>query len=650
MQETQLLGTGYQQEVHLEKLFSDVAEYDVMVHVPVADPDAGRPGRPPRPGPAHGRRTSPSPTTCRSPTPTRTRTRRSAPARPPATAPMYPRRARAARATPICGGRGRAQRRAARSCMLVGRRRPRTPGTRCSRSPSCWRSPIVKTLPGKAVVPDDHPLPPAGSACSAPRRRRRRWRDADTLFMVGTNFPYTKHLPEPGQVRGRPDRGRPDRGRQPHPHRGAARRRRQGERCARCCRCCSARTDRGFLEHGPGGMADWRREMAVAGERRPRPDPAAVPDAGDRPAGRRRRHPDLGLRDHRHLGGPALRHPGRPRVLPVRQPGHDGARAAVRHRRPVRPSRPAVHRLRRRRRLRHADGRVRSPRSATSCRSRCSSTTTPRYGQILWEQMVLGYPEFGVRHRSVADFAALGRGLRRRRASGSTKAGRPRGGRRRGAGASRAGAGRRATSTPTSRRCRPRSSYEQAKGFAKAFLHGQPHKATIATTLFRDKIARAAVMTGHREHRRPTRSASTGSCATSSTAASSGRLSGLTAVGAVVTGAEIWIEHDRASFGNQMMWLPGRAHPGRRRGRRRRVSSAERMAKTALPVASALVVANGLQGTYLHAAGHRATPRRLARLARYNAEMGPPAVRPAAVRRGRRHGPAGRVLRREGDR
>ena len=31
-------------------------------------------------------------------------------------------------------------------------------------------------------------------------------------------------------------------------------------------------------------------------------------------------------------------------------------------------------------------------------------------------------------------------------------------------------------------------SYEQAKKFAEAFLKGQPHKATIATTLFRDKI------------------------------------------------------------------------------------------------------------------------------------------------------------------
>jgi len=33
-------------------------------------------------------------------------------------------------------------------------------------------------------------------------------------------------------------------------------------------------------------------------------------------------------------------------------------------------------------------------------------------------------------------------------------------------------------------------------------------------------------------------------------------MAGLTAVGALITGAEIWMEHDRASFGNRMMWLP----------------------------------------------------------------------------------------------
>ena len=31
-------------------------------------------------------------------------------------------------------------------------------------------------------------------------------------------------------------------------------------------------------------------------------------------------------------------------------------------------------------------------------------------------------------------------------------------------------------------------SYSQAKSFAQAFLKGQPHKAAIATTLFKDRI------------------------------------------------------------------------------------------------------------------------------------------------------------------
>src|SRR4051794_5629730 len=38
MQATSLLGTGFQQEVHLEHLFEDVAEYNAMVHVPVQIP------------------------------------------------------------------------------------------------------------------------------------------------------------------------------------------------------------------------------------------------------------------------------------------------------------------------------------------------------------------------------------------------------------------------------------------------------------------------------------------------------------------------------------------------------------------------------------------------------------------------------------
>src|SRR5881398_3676430 len=35
MQESQMLGRGYQQEVHLEKLYQDVAGYDVMITNPM---------------------------------------------------------------------------------------------------------------------------------------------------------------------------------------------------------------------------------------------------------------------------------------------------------------------------------------------------------------------------------------------------------------------------------------------------------------------------------------------------------------------------------------------------------------------------------------------------------------------------------------
>src|SRR5579871_4547808 len=38
MQESQMLGTGYQQEVALDRLYLDVAEYNQMIHVPTQVP------------------------------------------------------------------------------------------------------------------------------------------------------------------------------------------------------------------------------------------------------------------------------------------------------------------------------------------------------------------------------------------------------------------------------------------------------------------------------------------------------------------------------------------------------------------------------------------------------------------------------------
>ena len=106
-------------------------------------------------------------------------------------------------------------------------------------------------------------------------------------------------------------------------------------------------------------------------------------------------------------------------------------------------------------------------------------------------------------------------------------------------------------------------------------------------------------------------------------------LSALTAAGALVTAAEIFFEHDRASFGNKMMWVPVALGPAGAVAGIAGVAS-RRMAKTALPMTSAAIVANGLQGTYLHARGIAQKPGGWSN-ARYNLEMGPPLLAPLLV-------------------
>jgi hypothetical protein len=122
-------------------------------------------------------------------------------------------------------------------------------------------------------------------------------------------------------------------------------------------------------------------------------------------------------------------------------------------------------------------------------------------------------------------------------------------------------------------------------------------------------------------------------------------LSALTAAGALVTAAEIFFEHDSASFGNKMMWLPVALGPvGAAAGIAGLFS--RRMAKTALPAASAAIVANGLQGTYLHARGIAQKPGGW-RNARYNMEMGPPLLAPLLVTMVGGMGLLAAILRRE---
>lgn len=120
-------------------------------------------------------------------------------------------------------------------------------------------------------------------------------------------------------------------------------------------------------------------------------------------------------------------------------------------------------------------------------------------------------------------------------------------------------------------------------------------------------------------------------------------LSALTAAGAAVTAAEIYLSHDGASFGNKMMWWPIFVVPTAIPAGVAAVFS-RRAAKTVLPVASAAIVANGLQGTYLH---WRGIAQRPGGWTKYNMESGPPMFAPMLASLVGAMGLLAAVLRRE---
>jgi pyruvate dehydrogenase (quinone) len=107
-------------------------------------------------------------------------------------------------------------------------------------------------------------------------------------------------------------------------------------------------------------------------------------------------------------------------------------------------------------------------------------------GQIMWEQLVLGFPEFGIRFGRPPDFAPWaeacgGRGIKVEKSEeldvAIDEAFRYPG-----------PALVDVLVNPDEPPMPGKIQYEQAKGFVKAFLAGQPRKATIASTLWRDKI------------------------------------------------------------------------------------------------------------------------------------------------------------------
>ena len=277
--------------------------------------------------------------------------------------------------------------------------------------------------------------------------------DCDTLLMVGTNFPYTKHLPEPGQARVVQIEADPVRAGHPPPDRGAGGRRRQRRRCGAAAPARAATTDRGFLEKYQKAMNDWRRDMEALEDAEARPDRPAVPRARcstswppttrSSPATRgtiatwAARHSTIrGDRQFYLSGNLATMAPGLPYAIGIaaRVPG------------------PAGDRVRRRRRLRHAHGRVphrRPLRAADQGGDQQQQRARP--DPVGADGARLSRARRPVQ-RAAADFAAWARAC----GAFGVKVREPDDVRRRDqrrAGLRRPGAGRRRASTRTSRRC-----------------------------------------------------------------------------------------------------------------------------------------------------------------------------------------------------
>ncbi|MGN9842292.1 thiamine pyrophosphate-dependent enzyme [Nonomuraea sp. H19] len=484
MQETSVLGTGYQQEVHLDKLFADVAEYNMMVSNPAQLPslvDLAVRTAYARRGVAH----LTVPNDIQVAEAGADPYRQVAPVRPPQTSPVYlqpsgiPRQEDLEWAAEVLNH-------AERPAMLVGQ------GALHARQEvlavaEALGAPVVKTLPGKAVIPDDSPYTTGGIGLLGTRPSEELMDDADVLFMVGTNFPYSKFLPEPGKARVVQFEAEPTRAgaRVPTavPVVCDAK-----EGLAALLPLLSRRDGKAHLEKYQQMMAKWRTDMQAL--ENPERDPIAPQyaisildelatgdailtcDSGTIATWAARHWTIRGGREFYLSGTLASMGPGLPYAIAMQHafPDRqviayvgDGGFAmlmaefltAAQHRLPV----------------------------------KVIINNNNSLGQILWEQMVLGYPEHGVRYpEPEADFSAWARscggfGAKVSKSDDVVQA----------IGQALAYDGPALVDVDVNPDEPPmpgKVTYEQAKSFAQSFLKGQPRRAAIATTLFKDRIQR----------------------------------------------------------------------------------------------------------------------------------------------------------------
>jgi pyruvate dehydrogenase (quinone) len=482
MQETSVLGTGYQQEVHVEQLFSDLAEYNLVVDNPTQLPgvvDIAIRTALARRGVAH----------LTFPNDVQVADAELDPyqhvgaARPPANAAVYlsppglPRRSDLEAAAQVLNE-------GERIAILVGIG-ARHASTEVLAVAERLAAPVIKTLPGKAVIPDDSPFAVGGIGLLGTRPGEELIEDCDTLFMIGTNFPYTEHLPSPGSVRTVQIEADPVRAgiRIPTevPVIGDAK-----EGLAALLPKLVRKNDRRHLEKYQAAMDKWRSDMEALESPKRSPIAPQYPigilddlatddailtcDSGTVATWAARHWTIRGDRQFYLSGNLASMAPGLPYAL------------AIQH---AYPGRQVIAYV--------GDGgfAMLMAEFLTAVRAglpiKVVINNNNSLGQILWEQMVLGYPEHGVRYPDPApDFAAWASacGAYGAKVSDPNKV---------------ESAIKDALAfdgpaivdvdvDPNEPPLPGKVSYDQAKKFATAWFRGQPNKASMATTLFKDKI------------------------------------------------------------------------------------------------------------------------------------------------------------------
>jgi pyruvate dehydrogenase (quinone) len=131
-------------------------------------------------------------------------------------------------------------------------------------------APIIKALLGKAAVPDHSPYTTGGLGLLGTRPSQEAIEHCDTLFMVGTSFPYIEFLPKPGQARAvQIDLDPPRLGLRYPVEVGLAGDSRQTLQVL--LPWLEHKKDRSFLETAQSGMQDWWALMEERGMRRDTP-------------------------------------------------------------------------------------------------------------------------------------------------------------------------------------------------------------------------------------------------------------------------------------------------------------------------------------------------------------------------------------------